>query len=210
MNSRNYQDHKDYISQFNKILVTGPHGGGNKITAHIIAHDFGMKYIRGESPWEMDNYEVEGGMLNFHRKIIDPKWSMFAPSQSSHLQNMLEFLDDVLVVFMYKDIDQIKDYSTRNRFVRNHTHSYEWTTHMEIIDKEFPELNYLKNWEIEEMTYFIWETKQRKLIPNWIEIEHSSLEGHELWVPRENRRHFKEWQIRENEVVPSETKEDGQ
>jgi hypothetical protein len=140
----------------------------------------------------------------------DKEWSMFAPSQSSHLQNMLEFLDDVLVVFMYKDIDQIKDYSTRNRFVRNHTHSYEWTTHMEIIDKEFPELNYLKNWEIEEMTYFIWETKQRKLIPNWIEIEHSSLEGHELWVPRENRRHFKEWQIRENEAVPSETKEDGQ
>ena len=111
---------------------------------------------------------------------------------------------------MYKDIDQIKDYSTRNRFVRNHTHSYEWTTHMEIIDKQFPELNYLKNWEIEEMTYFIWETKQRKLIPNWIEIEHSSLEGHELWVPREQRRHFKEWQIRENEVTPQETKENGQ
>jgi hypothetical protein len=210
--SKKYEDLKPIISKYKKVLVTGPHGAGNKITAHIIAHDLGIPYIRGEETWRHHEYwdPEPRGLLTYHDKMKDKEWSMFAPSQSSHLQNMLEFLDDVLVVFMYKDIDQIKDYSTRNRFVRNHTHSYEWTTHMEIIDKEFPELNYLKNWEIEEMTYFIWETKQRKLIPNWIEIEHSSLEGHELWVPRENRRHFKEWQIRENEAVPSETKEDGQ
>ena len=60
----------------------------------------------------------------------------------------------------------------------------------------------LKNWEIEEMTYFLWEVKQKKLIKNWIEIEHSSLSGHELWVPKEKRYHFKEWQTKENEKHP--------
>jgi hypothetical protein len=115
---------------------------------------------------------------------------------------MLPYLDDVLVIFMYKSINEIKDYATRNRFVRNLTHSYEWETHNDIIDNQFPELSYLKNWEIEEMTYFLWEVKQKKLIKNWIEIDHSSLEGHELWVPKEKRKNFKEWQTKENEQHP--------
>ncbi len=37
--SRNYWDNKETISKFRKVLVTGPHGAGNKITASIIAHD---------------------------------------------------------------------------------------------------------------------------------------------------------------------------
>ena len=202
--TRNYFDHKETLSKFKKILVTGPHGAGNKITAHVISHDLNIPYIRGEETWKSWEYnEPEPrGLLTYHERMKDQEWSMFAPSQSSHLQNMLPYLDDVLVVFMYKSINEIKDYTTRNRFVRNLTHSYEWETHNDIIDKQYPELSYLKNWEIEEMTYFLWEVKQKKLIKNWIEIEHSSLEGHELWVPKERRKNFKEWQTKENEVHP--------
>lgn len=202
--TRNYFDHKETLSKFKKILVTGPHGAGNKITAHVIAHDLNIPYVRGEETWKSWEYnEPEPrGLLTYHERMKDQEWSMFAPSQSSHLQNMLPYLDDVLVVFMYKSINEIKDYTTRNRFVRNLTHSYEWETHNDIIDKQYPELSYLKNWEIEEMTYFLWEVKQKKLIKNWIEIEHSSLEGHELWVPKEKRKNFKEWQTKENEVHP--------
>jgi len=202
--TRNYFDHKETISKFKKVLVTGPHGAGNKITAHVIAHDFGIPYIRGEETWKSWEYNdpEPRGLLTYHDRMKDKQWSMFGPSQSSHLQNMLPYLDDVLVVFMYKSINEIKDYTTRNRFVRNLTHSYEWETHNDIIDKQYPELSYLKNWEIEEMTYFLWEVKQKKLIKSWIEIEHSSLEGHELWVPKEKRKEFKEWQTKENEVHP--------
>jgi hypothetical protein len=201
--SRKYEDHKSTIAKYKKVLVTGPHGAGNKITAHIINHDFGLKYVRGEQTWKSWEYwEPEPkGLLTFHERIKNEDWAMFGPSQSSHLHNMVDYLDDVLVVFMYKDINQIKDYSTRNRFVRNVTHTYEWITHRNIIDKDFPELSYLKNWEMEEMTYFLWETRQRKLMPNWIEIEHSSLENHELWVPKEKRRHFKEWQVKEEQEL---------
>lgn len=201
---RNYFEHKDTISKFKKVLVTGPHGAGNKITAHVIANDFGLPYIRGEETWKSWEYNdpEPRGLKTYHERMKDQSWSMFAPSQSSHLHNIVDYLDDVLVVFMYKSINEIKDYTTRNRFVRNLTHSYEWETHNDIIDKDFPELSYLKNWEIEEMTYFIWEVKQKKLIKNWIEIEHSSLEGHELWVPKERRKDFKEWQTKENEIHP--------
>jgi hypothetical protein len=103
---------------------------------------------------------------------------------------------------MYKSVNEIKDYTVRNRFVRNLTHTYEWETHLDIIDNQYPDLSYLKNWEIEEMTYFLWEVKQKKLIKNWIEIEHSSLKGHELWVPKESRKDFKEWQTKIDEVHP--------
>lgn len=202
--TRNYFDHKETISKFKKVLVTGPHGAGNKITAHVIAHDFGIPYVRGEETWKSWEYNdpEPRGLITYHERMKNEKWSMFAPSQSSHLHNMLPYLDDVLVIFMYKSINEIKDYATRNRFVRNLTHSYEWETHNDIIDNQFPELSYLKNWEIEEMTYFLWEVKQKKLIKNWIEIEHSSLEGHELWVPKEKRKNFKEWQTKEHEEHP--------
>jgi hypothetical protein len=201
--SKKYSDNKDIISNFKKVLVTGPHGAGNKICAHIIAHDFNIPYVRGENTWYHHLYEsdnLDEGLVTYHKSMQDSEWSMFGPSQAAHLHNITEFLDDVLVVFMYKNLDEIQDYSVRNNFVKNQTHLYEFQTRSEIIDRDFPDLDYLKKWDIEEMTYFMWEAKQRKLIKNFIEIEHSSLEGHELWVPREKRRHFKEWQVKENET----------
>lgn len=202
--SRRYNDLKPIISNFKKVLVTGPHGAGNKICANIIAADFNIPYERGENTWYHEYYHSDSpdvGLLTYHQQIKNSEWSMFGPSQAAHLQNMLEFLDDVLVVFMYKSLKEIKDYSARNKFVRNQTHHYELVTREQIIDKDFPDLDFLKKWEVEEMTYFMWEMRQRKLIKNYIEIEHSSLEGHELWVPKENRRHFKEWQIKEDETI---------
>ena len=39
MNTKKYDDIKDTISRFKRVMVTGPHGAGNKITAKIIEHD---------------------------------------------------------------------------------------------------------------------------------------------------------------------------
>lgn len=201
MHSRNYQDHKDYIRQFDKVLVTGPHGGGNKITAHIIAHDFNMTYIRGENPWDLDDYYEEGGLMTYHHNIQSPRWSMFAPSQSGHLHRMGEYLDDVLVVFTYKPIDEIKEYAERNLWLRNSTYSYENRIYSQIIAEDF--LNEESfGMEIEEKTYYIWENFQRDLIPNWIEIEHTSLKGHELFVDKSQRTNFQHWQTYVGQPAP--------
>jgi len=200
--SRKYNDLKPIISQFKKVLITGPHGAGNKIATHIIAEDLGIPYHRGENTWYHEDYNddnVDVGLFTYHEQMKDKEWCMFAPSQAAHLHNMLDYLDDVLVVFMYKSLEEIKDYSTRNSFVRNQTHLYELGTRSQIIDRDFPDLNFLKNWSVEEATYFLWENKQKKFIKNYIELEHSSLSGHKLWVSKEDRKHFKEWQISENE-----------
>lgn len=200
--SRKYKDLKPIISQFKKVLVTGPHGAGNKISANIIADDFDLPYHRGENTWYQEDYNnpnLDVGLFTYHEHMKEQEWSMFAPSQAAHLHNIVNYLDDVLVVFMYKNLDEIKDYSTRNSFVRNQTHLYEISTRTQIIDRDFPDLNFLKNWNIEEATYFLWESKQKKLMKNYIELEHQSLSEHKLWVSKENRRHFKEWQISEND-----------
>ena len=122
----------------------------------------GIPYHRGENTWYHEDYNddnVDVGLFTYHEQMKDKEWSMFAPSQAAHLHNMLDYLDDVLVVFMYKSLEEIKDYSTRNSFVRNQTHLYELGTRSQIIDRDFPDLNFLKNWSVEESTYFLWENK---------------------------------------------------
>jgi len=192
--NRDYNSLKDVIGKFNKIIVTGPHGAGNKITTKVIAHDFNLPELRGEFAWPLDEYESEDGIVTFHNKHKNSKYSSFGPSQSCHLHRIPEQLKDVLVVFMYKDMNSIERYSERNPFVKDQSHRYEWQVYRQMVMEDFPEsANYL-NKSIEQLTYHIWENHQRKLVPNWVEINHSSLDGHELWISKEDRKNFKEWQ----------------
>lgn len=101
---------------------------------------------------------------------------------------------------MYKDINEIKSYSKRNEFLREQTYVYESLVYTQMVLEDFPEDDETFTMGIEELTYYIWEKYQRNLIPNWIEIRHSSLEGHELWVSKEDRKDFKSWQTRKNQL----------
>jgi hypothetical protein len=175
-------------------LVTGPHGAGNKITTKVIANDFNIKEIRGEYAWGLDEYYDEDGLITFHRENKDSKFVTFGPSQSGHLHRIVDELKDVLVVFMYKDLNTIERYTERNPFVREQSHRYEWSLYRQVVMEDFPEsANYLRK-SMEQLTYHIWENHQRSIIPNWIEIKHQSLEGHPLWISKEDRKDFKEWQ----------------
>jgi hypothetical protein len=192
--SRNYKDLKDKINKFNKVIITGPHGAGNKITTKIISHDFKLPELRGEYAWSLDGYDNDDGIVTFHKKHKDEKYSSFGPSQSCHLHRISDYLKDVLVVFMYKDMNSIERYTERNSFVKDQSHTYEWGVYRQMVMEDFPEsAKYLRK-SIEQLTYHIWENHQRDLIPNWIEINHSSLEGHELWISKGDRKEFKEWQ----------------
>lgn len=189
-----YNDLKSIISQYKKILVTGPHGAGNKITAKVIDNDFNIKEIRGEYAWGLDEYYDEDGLITFHRDNKDSDFVAFGPSQSGHLHRIVDELEDVLVVFMYKDLNTIERYTERNPFVREQSHRYEWGLYRQVVMEDFPEsANYLRK-SMEQLTYHIWENHQRSIIPNWVEIRHQSLEGHPLWIGKEERKNFKEWQ----------------
>ena len=43
--NRDYNDLKDRVGKFNKIIVTGPHGAGNKIMTKIISKDFYLSQL---------------------------------------------------------------------------------------------------------------------------------------------------------------------
>jgi len=189
-----YNELKPIISQFKKILVTGPHGAGNKITTKVISYDFNIEEIRGEYAWGLDEYYNEDGIITFYDNNKDNDFVAFGPSQSGHLHRIIPRLEDVLVVFMYKEMDTIERYTERNPFVREQSHKYEWGLYRQMVMEDFPESAKYLNRSIEQLTYHIWENHQRQLIPHWIEVRHQSLDGHQLWISKEDRKDFKEWQ----------------
>lgn len=200
--SKNYNDHKETISKFKRVLVTGPHGAGNKITAKIIAHDINSTYIRLETPWSHNDYWDENLGLKKSLESIREKnesYVLFTPSTSAHLHRILDYLQDTLVVFTYKDHKEIDEYTERNDYLKNNTHNYESIVYTNVIINDFPHQIDLLSDTIENMTWKLWEEDQRQMIPNWIDIHHSSLEGHELWLPKETRVGFKAWQTALNQ-----------
>ena len=189
-----YNELKPIISQYKKVLVTGPHGAGNKITTKVIAEDFKLEEIRGEYAWGLEEYNNENGIIKFYQKHKYENYVAFGPSQSCHLHRIIPDLKDVLVVFMYKDLDTIERYTDRNPFVKEQSHKYEWSVYRQMVMEDFPESAIYLRKSMEQLTYHIWENHQRELIPNWIEVRHQSLEGHALWISKEERKDFKEWQ----------------
>ena len=194
--SKEYKDLKLIIGNYKKIIVTGPHGAGNKIATKIISHDFKLEEKRGEDAWSLDGYNDDDGLLKFYDKNKDNKFVSFGPSQSCHLHRINNTLKDVLVVFMYKDMSTIERYSERNPFVKEQSHKYEWSVYNQMVMEDFPHSATYLSKSIEQLTYHIWENHQRELVPNWIELNHSSLEGHELWVNKEDRKDFTEQQTK--------------
>jgi Fe-S oxidoreductase len=185
--SKNYFDHKETIEKFSKVLVTGPHGAGNKITAYIIDADYeNLEHTR----WE-DMIATSEDLSKILQE--SDNYVTFCPSCSGHLHNVIEDLEDVLVIFTYKNMDEIKSYRHRNNIIQS-IDAYEEPVYERVINEDCPDLGYSLEDGLEEVTYGVWENFQRELIPNWIEVEHSSLSKHWKWVPKEKRSDFKEWQ----------------
>jgi|SaaInl5LU_22_DNA_1037371.scaffolds.fasta_scaffold20056_6 hypothetical protein len=186
--SKNYFDHKEIIDKYSKVIVTGPHGAGNKITAYIIDSDYdNLTHER----WEEIIYNDE----TFKDKLnSSDNYVAFCPSCSGLLHKSIDELKDVLVIFMYKDIEEIKNYRERNNIIQS-INAYEYPIYEEFINNEGSHLNLsIEDDGLEEVTYTLWEKYQKELIPNYIEIEHSSLSEHWKWVPKNKRTNFKEWQ----------------
>jgi hypothetical protein len=79
-----YNNLKPIIEKFRRVLITGPHGSGTKITTEVISTDFGLPYVRGENPWKPENYELpEIGLRWYHNNLVGKEYSMFAPSNSA-------------------------------------------------------------------------------------------------------------------------------
>lgn len=185
--SKNYFDHLETIGSYNKVIVTGPHGAGNKITAYIIDSDF--EHLTHQR-WE-DTITSPETLRDVLTDNSENSYVSFCPSCSGHLHKVTDLLGDVLVIFTYKDINEIKSYRERNNIIQN-IDNYEVPIYEDLIEES--KLGYDMSDGLEEVTYGLWEDYQREQIPNWIETEHTSLSKHWKWVPKKQRTDFKEWQ----------------
>tara|TARA_R110000803_G_scaffold129867_11_gene197232 strand:+ start:12732 stop:13313 length:582 start_codon:yes stop_codon:yes gene_type:complete len=185
--SKNYFEHLNTISEYSKVIVTGPHGAGNKITAYIIESDYeNLEHQR----WEEDVHSID----TFKEKLnSSDNYVSFCPSCSGLLHEAIEELQDVLVIFMYKDINEIKNYRVRNNITQS-IDEYELPVYEDYLLGEGSHLGLSLEDGLEEVTYALWEQHQEKLIPNSLNIEHSSLSSHWKWVPKKSRTNFEEWQ----------------
>jgi hypothetical protein len=197
-NSMNYFEQKETIAKFKKVMVMGPHGAGNKIMSLIIAQDFGLQHIWSDKPWNTDDYYSERLGLKYYLERLneeDENYVSFCPSFTAHLHRISEYLQDVLVVMMHKDLDEIDDYINRNEFLKKETMVYESTRYNDIITEDFPEdADKLLSMSLEELTYEFFENYQKEYVPNVIHVHHSSLEQHPLFIPKEKRKNFNCWQ----------------
>jgi len=194
----NYFEQKPIISKFKKVMVMGPHGAGNKIASLIIAEDFDLQHIWSDKSWYADDYYDEHLGLKYHLDRVneeDDNYVLFCPSFTAHLHRIPEYLEDVLVVMMHKDLDEIDEYVKRNKFLQEQTFVYESTRYNDIVVEDFPdEAEELLSLTLEELTYELFERHQKQHVPNIIHVHHSSLEGHKLFIPKEKRKDFDCWQ----------------
>lgn len=187
--SRDYFELKDLIGSFDKVIVTGPHGAGNKITAYIIDADF--EHLTHER-WEEEVFSIE----DFRNKLISKEndsYVTFCPSCSGHLHHATDLLENVLVIFTHKDINEIKSYRQRNNIMQS-IDAYEVPVYENVLTYDYPELDVVMGDGLEEVTYYVWDMEQKRVVPNTIDIEHSSLSKHWKWIPKSERQGFKEWQ----------------
>ena len=73
--SKEYKDLKSVIGKYNKVIVTGPHGAGNKIMTKIISKDFNLPEVRGEYAWDLNGYDNDyhiHSSRHFEKKAKQP------------------------------------------------------------------------------------------------------------------------------------------
>ena len=165
----------EYLSTFDKVIVTGPQRSGTTICAKMIAADLGYKFYPEErvgirlpsALWELVDKE--------HRFVVQ------CPALCHCIEEFSA--DDVAIVLMRRDVADIVASEERIKFQR----------------KRAPELTQYgrKDGVLSEVRYDYWEKHQRPYIAHAFEIEYESLSEHPLWVPKEQRVDFGPRQTRQ-------------
>ena len=161
------------LRSFNKILVTGPQRAGTKIASKMIAHDTGYQYI--------DEHDYGGFYVDrFKKAISGDNIVVQCPTMSGRIEDFTT--DDMLVVFMFRDIEDIARSEDRVDWsvgVYNELYNYgfrvnEAKRYRQAGGRTAP-LKY-KRWKI-----------QKQMIEHHIDLEYESLSKHSLWIPKEQR-----------------------
>ena len=178
------------IRQENKteILVTGPQRSGTTIVARILARELGLDYV-DEDDIDIDDYDKARAVMRRGNVVLQ------APGLC-HVADLFE-----MVVLAKRPVEDIVASQKR---INWQYEDYEKKKYLKLIDsgpwlpfsKEF-----VKRKKIAVVKYTFWDNWQRRAIERWfglaLEVDYDSLEGHPLWVPREQRLDFarRQWSL---------------
>ena len=152
------------LRKHKKILVTAPQRAGTRITAKIIANDTGHKYI-DEAEIDIDNIRILKEILADDRSVV---------IQAPGLMRYVHKLDCFIVVVKRNIEDIIKS----QEGIRWNCEKYEL--------KKYG----LEDGIISKVKYKYWETKQKSITKNFLEIERESLKDHPMYIKKKNRKNF--------------------
>lgn len=157
----------EYLSPFEKIIVTGPQRSGTTLVAAAIAHDLGYYFYPEEQirVWEL--WRVRRLFKRTTNLVLQ------APAICRYVHQFSA--PEVAIVLVRRDIEDIIASQER----------VDWTGEA----RELRQYG-LKQGAIADIKYRYWDEYQKAIIRNPFEVEYELLKAHPLWLPREERAGF--------------------
>lgn len=167
----------DYLSPFEKIIVTGPQRSGTTVCAAMIAHDLDYYFYPEEQirVWEL--WRVERLFKRTSEFVLQ------APAICRYVHTFSA--PEVAIVLVRRDIQDIVASQER----------VEWTSE----ERELRQYGFNEG-VIAEVKYQYWEEYQQNMIENAFEIDYKSLRAHLLWIPQKERLNFSPRQYQYEEI----------
>lgn len=189
---QNYDDVKELFPKYSRIIITGPNRTGTTFFSRALAEDLNYTCIdEGDYDYDLEKF----------KRLIDPgKVVVQGPGMIYYAHKMHELHKDLLVVVMVRDIKAILMSSYKIRGTLNpHPGGLglmlgRYFTLPEMTDIVLPltpeaEGNIPLDCS-QHIRYTVWDTYQRELTPDYVELNYQSLQTHPKWLAKEQRAKF--------------------
>jgi hypothetical protein len=155
------------------IMVVGPQRAGTRICSRMIAADTGHDWVP-EEEFNTDSLNRFGLLLNQPRSM-----AIQAPCMTRYAHMWVRRRPGVHVVLMRRNVDDIVASQQR----------VNWQWEFTELMRYWP---YAPGERAATVKYRYWDSIQKHVMPKdrFTEVEYSELEGHPLWIPKENRTGF--------------------
>lgn len=155
------------LSGFDTVVVTGAQRSGTAIATTILAAELKKRCVREDS-FSVDN------IIHFCLQV-----KVGGVIQAPGLSSVVNLIKDssVAVVYMLRSQREIKQSIQRVNWI------YDETERQKYFEKD-------KGVSINKMKLKAWQWQKQELGERAFELDYRSLEGHRLWVPKEQRINF--------------------
>ena len=155
------------------ILVTGPQRAGTAIASKMIAEDTGHKYI---AEHDFGGFSVPG----FKKAISEHNVVIQCPTMSGRIEDFTT--DDMLGVFMFRDLDDIARSEDRIGWsvgVYHELYNYGRERNAARTYRQ-------QGGRTAPLKYRLW-IKQKLIVEHYRDLDYESLSKHPMWVSTEER-----------------------